>query len=296
MDFANLNADVNLWLTKHYTPGRVAIQQVIWHYNAGDLTVEGCYSVWQTRPASAHYQVESSGRIGQLVHDRDTAWAVGNWYWNQRTISIEVANQGDSVTDSAIESLAHLTAALCRVYGLGRPEWGRNVRGHSDISATSCPGPLKAGRTYHDRALARAQEWYDAMGSGSQPVVPAPSQPAPQPAPQPSGLEVDGWWGEATTRRAQQLAGTYVDGVISGQYAPDRWRHKGCPSFRYGRGGSTFIRWLQANVLHVAADGYFGPASINAFISRYYSGPDGKIDGPSGSVKGFQRALNEGHF
>ena len=41
--------------------------------NAGDLTVKGCYDVWQTREASAHYQVESSGRIGQLVHDRDNA-------------------------------------------------------------------------------------------------------------------------------------------------------------------------------------------------------------------------------
>jgi hypothetical protein len=35
--------------------------------------IEDVWNWWQTRKASAHYQVESSGRIGQLVWDRDTA-------------------------------------------------------------------------------------------------------------------------------------------------------------------------------------------------------------------------------
>lgn len=165
MDFENLNADVNKILTKHFTKGRGGnkIQFVVDHYNCGDLTVEGCYSVWQTREASAHYQVESSGRIGQLVWDGDTAWHAGNWAANQKSIGIEHANQGNTMTDACIENGAHLCAAICKYYGLGRPEWLKNVFPHCYFSATSCPGPLKEGTSYHDRYMERAQHWYDVM-------------------------------------------------------------------------------------------------------------------------------------
>ena len=165
MDFGNLNADVNRILTKHFTKGRGGndIQFVVAHYNDGDLTVEGCYSVWQTREASAHYQVESSGRIGQLVWDSDTAWHAGNRAANQKSIGIEHANQGNSMTDACIENGAHLCAAICKYYGLGRPEWMRNVFPHCHFSSTSCPGPLKEGTSYHNRYMERAQYWYDVM-------------------------------------------------------------------------------------------------------------------------------------
>lgn len=165
MDFENLNADVNKILTKHFTKGRGGndVQFVVVHYNAGDLTVESCYSVWQTREASAHYQVESSGRIGQLVWDGNTAWHAGNWAANQKSIGIEHANQGDSMTDACIENGAHLCAAICKYYGLGRPEWLKNVFPHCYFSATSCPGPLKEGTSHHDRYMERAQYWYDVM-------------------------------------------------------------------------------------------------------------------------------------
>lgn len=165
MDFENLNADVNKILTKHFTRGRggYGIEFVVIHYNAGDLTVEGCYNVWQTREASAHYQVESSGRIGQLVWDRDMAWHAGNGTANRKSIGIEHANQGNTMTDACIENGAHLCAAICKYYGLGRPEWMRNVFPHCHFSSTSCPGPLKEGTSYHNRYMERAQYWYDVM-------------------------------------------------------------------------------------------------------------------------------------
>ena len=94
MDFDTVTADVNKILTTHFTSGRggKGVEMVVVHYNAGNLTVEGCYSVWQSRPASAHYQVESGGRVGQLVWDRDTAWHAGDFDANQRSIGIEHAN------------------------------------------------------------------------------------------------------------------------------------------------------------------------------------------------------------
>lgn len=165
MDYENLNADVNDILDKHFTSGRGGnnILYVVIHYNDGDLTTEGCYSVWQTREASAHYQVESSGRIGQLVWDKDTAWHASNFAANQRSIGIEHANQGDSMTDECIENGAHLCAAICKYYELGRPEWLQNVYPHCYFASTSCPGPLMEGTEYNIRYMERAQYWYDVM-------------------------------------------------------------------------------------------------------------------------------------
>lgn len=171
MDFENLSADVERILTQHYTAGRSgrSIEFTVLHYNAGDLTVEDCYQIWQSREASAQYQVCSDGTVGQLVNDWDTAWHAGDWDANCRSIGIEHANQGDSITDACLESGAHLVAAIHKTYGLGRPEWGVNVFPHSHFAATQCPGPLREGTTYHNRYMARAQQWYDAMVSGTEP-------------------------------------------------------------------------------------------------------------------------------
>ena len=165
MDFENIEADVNMILDKHYTPGRGgnAIDKVIIHYNAANLSVKGCYDVWQTRPASAHYQVTSDGKIGQLVWDKNTAWHAGNWIANQTSIGVEHANIGDSVTDECIDAGSHLVAALCLAYDLGKPEWNVNVFGHNRFSSTDCPNPLDKGTTYHDEYMRKCEEWYDIM-------------------------------------------------------------------------------------------------------------------------------------
>lgn len=171
MDWGSLVADETRILTRHYTAGRGghSIDKVIVHHNDGDLTVEGCYEVWQSRAASAHYQVTSDGTVGQLVWDRDTAWHAGNWRANQTSIGIEHADCSRSpyrISEACLDSGAHLVAAVCRRYGLGRPEWGVNLFGHSDFAATECPASLAVGGSQHDAYVARAQAWYDAMGAG----------------------------------------------------------------------------------------------------------------------------------
>lgn len=165
----NLEADVNCILSKHYSSGRSGkkVNKVIIHYNAGDLTVEGCYSVWQSREASAHYQVQSNGRIGQLVWDKDTAWHAGNWNANCTSIGIEHANKSDGyVTDECLDNGAHLVAAICKEYKLGKPQWKKNVFPHSYFSSTSCPGRLQDKQ--RDEYMKRAVYWYNKMiGSSS---------------------------------------------------------------------------------------------------------------------------------
>lgn len=175
MDWKNLNADVNKILNTHYTSGRSGrkINKIIIHYNAGDLTVEGCYSVWQNRPASAHYQVESSGRIGQLVWDSDTAWHASNWDANCSSIGIEHANkEGGYISEACLDAGAHLVAALCKYYGLGRPQWKVNVFPHNHFAATSCPGRLQDEQ--RDAYMQKAQQWYDQMMNGAE----SPTKPS----------------------------------------------------------------------------------------------------------------------
>lgn len=121
---------------------------------------------------------------------------------------------------------------------------------------------------------------------------------APASAPAGGGLAVDGWWGEATTRRLQEVLGTPVDGEVWGQWTGRRsvlkaatagWRWSGNPS------GSAVIRAMQAR-LGVEADGIMGPATINALEAHYGYQADGRLDGPSNTVKRMQAALNAGRF
>lgn len=93
-NWATLEADENRLMNEHYSAGRSGrkINKVIIHHNAGNLTIKSIWGVWQTRQASAHYQVDSNGRIGQLAWDRDTAWHAGNWEANTTSIGIEHAD------------------------------------------------------------------------------------------------------------------------------------------------------------------------------------------------------------
>lgn len=291
-------ADVVKILGKHFTKGRGGrkIDKIIVHYNAGNLTVEGCYSVWQTRAASAHYQVEDDGRIGQLVLDRDTAWHCGVFAQNQRSIGIEHANRSDgTITEKCLDNGAHLVAALCHLYKLGRPEWLRNVFPHKYFKATSCPGQIYGSQK--DAYIKRAQKWYDEMAG----KAPAPEPEEPGEEAETPGISVDGYWGAATTKLAQEAMGTVADGEVWGQNPAYRAKMPACTTgwkWSLGDGaGSPLVRALQKK-WGAKADGIMGPSTINAMIGYYMArgsgakARDGRLDAESPTVKAFQRELN----
>ena len=227
MNYDTLDADENLILGTHYTPGRSgeSIQYVVIHHNAGNLTARGIYDVWQTRQASAHYQVDANGHVSQHVWDSDTAWHAGDWGANIRSIGIEHADISTTpwtISDATLEAGAHLTAAICRHYGLGRPTWGVNVFPHSHFSSTECPASLAGSQ--NARYMARAQAWYDAMAGGT---APAPAQPAPQ-TPDLEALAdavIRGDYGNGDERR--QRLGAQYDAVMA------------IVNARYGAGGGA---------------------------------------------------------
>lgn len=179
--------------------------------------------------------------------------------------------------------------------------WDGGVVDHIGFAEVNCGSYLQTieGNTDGGRVKRRTRSWstieavfrpkYDG-------VTTAPGQS--KPIVQDYKLEVDGYLGPATTSRAQQLAGTKVDGVVSGQDAGSKRLHAGCPSFRYGKGGSQLILYMQPNVLDSPyRDGILGPTDTERFVAHYFGRPNnGRIDAPSKAVMAFQRNLNEGHF
>lgn len=306
MDFEGLHADQNLWMNKHFTSGRSGeqIQYVVLHYNGGDLSFQGCYDTWQTRRASAHYQVQSDGQVGQFVHDLDTAWHAGYMPANKRSIGIEHANQGDSITDQCIVSGSHLTAAICKAYGLGRPEWGSNVFPHNRFSSTDCPGPLREGTRFHDSYMQYAGEWYDAMENGTEPENQVPASPQPI---NDTSLGDLTWWGPKFTLALQdQLGSEYHDGIVSRQPYPNKkylaradeasWQFK-----HLVRNGSPLIESLQSKI-GANSDGFFGHESVKALqqwlVNKGYSIGQSGVDGYMGAdtTTAIGNALNDGAF
>lgn len=128
----------------NYTEGRERpIRFITVHYMAGDLSVERCGEVLNSRGVSAHYGVGSDGRIGSYVEEENTAWANGNWNSNNECITIETANISNAdgrVTDAAFNSLVKLIADIAKRNNLGTIEHGKNLNYHSEIVPTSCPG------------------------------------------------------------------------------------------------------------------------------------------------------------
>lgn len=168
--FELLEPDAIKLMTKHFTRGRGgrSVKYVVLHHMAGVADYLKCWDWWQTRAASAHYCISPTGHTGQTVYDRDTAWANADAVANAESITIEHSNSvgasGDwLISKETLEEGAHLVAAICAFFRLGRPQWGVNVRTHDEFFATSCPYHLRRGGIYGASYMERAQWWYDKM-------------------------------------------------------------------------------------------------------------------------------------
>lgn len=112
-------------------------------------------------------------------------------------------------------------------------------------------------------------------------------------------LDADGYWGEMTTRRLQEVLATPVDGIISDQ--DSAWQEAN-PALTSGwewtptpTEGSAVVEELQRR-LGVDVDGLMGPDTINALETRLGFEADGHLDAPSPTVAALQQRLNRGEF
>jgi hypothetical protein len=170
---SELNATGHVTHTKHRKT------KVTLHHNAGRLSLEGILNVWKTRPASAHFQVDGAGNIGQYVLANEYAWATGSTKGNRDSISIEMANStlgpDWKVSGATTYGAARLAGWLfAKVIGVRPTE--DNLVVHSYWSSTSCAGPFI--QTVYRTILRQAQQAYDHFlkPSNTQPPVSKPIQ------------------------------------------------------------------------------------------------------------------------
>ena len=120
-----------------------------------------------------------------------------------------------------------------------------------------------------------------------------PSKPATE-QPKDTKLDVDGTWGQLTTKELQKKLKVTQDGIISNQRSQYKKYHLNCSSasWKYAKSGSSStIKALQKK-LKVDQDGIAGPATIKALQKRLKVEQDGYC-GPN-TVKALQKKLNSG--
>lgn len=106
-------------------------------------------------------------------------------------------------------------------------------------------------------------------------------------------LDVDGYLGKKSVTKWQQVMGTPVDGIVSGQ---DRSLVKHYPALtavEFGGGGSALVKAIQ-KVVGTSQDGILGPKTIKGIQKRVGTTQDGYLG--SQTAKAIQKRLNEGRF
>lgn len=247
---------------------------------AGAQAHANLQSKGNVRQASWHYSVDDKLAVQSFAHTA-RCWHAGDGAGpgNNKHVAIEICVNPDSDYVQACKNAAELVRQL-QADGVGT-----DVKQHNAFSGKDCPNFMREGR---DGVTWEVFLGWVANGTGTTP----PPVPTPPPAPAPSGgLDVDGLWGEATTRRLQEYLETPVDGVISHQWKSMNNENLFSAQWDRTQTGSTVIAALQ-NKIHVGADGLFGGKSIAA-LQRYLGTPvDGIISKPSTMVAELQRRLN----
>jgi hypothetical protein len=187
--------------TGHVTHTKYKKKSVTLHHNGGvRFSHQRILSIWRTRPASAHFDVDAAGALAQFVEAHEYAWAVGNTRGNQESISIEMANISAGphweVADVTWQAAARLAGWLFAHVIDGRPRPTRsNFFVHKHWSATSCAGPYVDA--HYGEILHAAQQAYDRFRAVATPTVTKVQRIQ-------RALEVDddNKWGQATDFRA----------------------------------------------------------------------------------------------
>lgn len=142
-------AKSHYWTSNYSSRNGQKIKKIAIHHMAGNLTGKQCYNVWKTREASAHYAIDKSGNITQLVHESYRAWSLASSYWDSRAVAIECANSTGSptwqVSSATIKSLIKLVADIAYRNGIKKITYTGNFNGtlimHRWCCSTACPGP-----------------------------------------------------------------------------------------------------------------------------------------------------------
>lgn len=234
---ANFIAGLNA--TGHVTHTRHCKTSVTFHHNGGRLSLKGILEVWKSRPASAHFQVDGVGAVGQYVNVTEYAWATGTTKGNQQSISIEMANSavgGQWPVAAATWHNAARLAAWLHWKVIGHRPTANSIKYHKDWKSTACPGGYMG--LVRGQLLRLTQWWYDEL-TGKHKKAPAkPSRPTPKPAARKTNAQIAaevlaGKWGNGDERRRRLTTAGYnytaVQNIVNsrrGAGAPSAERKK----------------------------------------------------------------------
>ena len=109
-------------------------------------------------------------------------------------------------------------------------------------------------------------------------------------------IDVDGQWGKDTTKKAQEVFGTTVDGIVSDQRIEYKSKNPGLvESFEWKSnptGHSELIKAIQ-KMVGATQDGWIGTNTIKKMQKYFGTVQDGCVSNPSDVVKALQRWLNK---
>lgn len=132
------------------SPRNKKIDRITIHHMAGNLSVESCGNVFapSSRQASSNYGIDSEGRVGMYVEEKDRSWCSSNSANDHRAVTIEVADDvignGWHSSDKAMNKLIELCVDICRRNGIAKLVYTGDTNGnltmHKWFAATDCPG------------------------------------------------------------------------------------------------------------------------------------------------------------
>lgn len=137
-------------------PRNDTIKKITIHHMAGDLSVEQCGNIFaaKSRQASSNYGVDSKGRVGLYVEEKNRSWCSSSRNNDHQAITIEVANDeyGGNwhVSDTALSKLIELCIDICKRNDIPRLIYTGDASGnltmHNMFADTNCPGPYLGGK------------------------------------------------------------------------------------------------------------------------------------------------------
>lgn len=126
------------------------------HCIVGHLSLQTLGSIFASpdRQASSNYGIDSEGRVGMYVEEKNRSWCTSSSKNDQRAITIEVASDKThpyKITDGAMEGLVELSVDICKRNNIPKLLWKadksligqidkQNITVHRWFAKTACPG------------------------------------------------------------------------------------------------------------------------------------------------------------
>ena len=270
-------------------PYSMKAESITVHNTWNDASAENevKYMIGNNKKVSFHIAVDDKEAVQGIPLDRN-AWHAGdgNGKGNRSSIGVEICHSksGGERFAKAERNAAELIAGMLKERG-----WGIDrVKKHQDWSGKYCPHrTLDLG---WQRFLNMVREYLGGKPAPSKPVAPQkPNKPTS------NKINVDGSWGQATTKALQKILGTKQDGIVSNQPTINRkylysasstsWQFK---KTGYSA-GSNMIRALQ-KLIGAKVDGWFGKNSVITLQRFLKVKADGSM-GPA-TVRALQKYIN----